>query len=108
VIELNASHLPYVLTFGAGAVVGLGSFAKLLDWLLAHRHDITMAALLGLIAGALRALWPYVTPDNSLRGPAEGEPIAPVVALCLAGFVAVMALIWWSRRAHRAEASAGA
>lgn len=108
VIEMNAAHLPYVLTFCAGAAFGLGSFAKLLDWLLEHRHDLTMAALLGLIAGALRALWPYVTPDQGLRGPTEGEPVLPVIGLTLAGFLFVIALIWWSRRAHRAEASASA
>jgi hypothetical protein len=38
----------------------------------------------------------------------EGEPVLPVIGLTLAGFLFVIGLIWWSRRAHRAEASASA
>jgi putative membrane protein len=98
VLSLNMAHAAYVLTFCAGAAFGLGSFAKLLDWLLHHRHDMTMAALLGLIAGALRALWPYLTPDKSMRLPNAGEPVLPVFALGMLGLVAVLGLIWWSHQ----------
>lgn len=89
---------PFVLTFVVGAAVGLGSFAKLLDWLLTHRHDATMAALLGLIAGALRSLWPYVGPHRTLQLPTADDPIGSVVGLCLMGFGAVLLLLWWERR----------
>lgn len=85
-----------LLTFAMGAAVGLGTFAKLLDVLLTHRHDATMAALVGLIAGALRALWPYVGPERALRGPGPDDPIVMVVVLALAGFGAVLALLYWS------------
>jgi putative membrane protein len=95
---VNALDGPYVLTFAAGAALGLGSFAKLLDWLLDHRHDATMAALVGLIAGALRALWPYTGPGRTLQLPAPSDPIASVVLLVAVGFGAVLALLWWSRR----------
>ena len=89
---------PFVLTFVAGAAVGLGSFAKLLDWLLTHRHDATMAALIGLIAGALRSLWPYVNAQHALRLPTAADPVGSVLGLCLAGFGAVLLLLWWERR----------
>jgi len=105
-LSLDASALPYVLTFGVGAVVGLGAFAKLLDWLLTHRHDATMAALVGLIAGALRSLWPYVTPDRVLQLPGPGDPIGSVVGLTLLGFAAVLGLLWWGQRSQPATASA--
>ncbi len=102
-VALNLSHAPYVLTFCLGAASGLGAFAKLLDWLLTHRHDATMAALLGLIAGALRALWPYVDAGRILRLPEPGEPVLSVALLSLAGFGAVLALIVGSRRSMRAK-----
>ena len=89
----------YVLTFALGAAAGLGAFAKLLDLLLKHRHDATMAALAGLIAGALRALWPYTGAARGLRGPEAGEPIVSVVLLAMAGFGAVMALLAWENAA---------
>lgn len=107
-LTLDAGAFPYVLTFCVGAAVGLGSFAKLLDWLLTHRHDATMAALVGLIAGALRALWPYVGPDRSLHLPGPGDPVGSVVLLTAFGFAIVLVLLWWGRRAEAAEpASAG-
>ena len=89
---------PFVLTFVVGAAVGLGSFAKLLDWLLAHRHDATMAALVGLIAGALRSLWPYMGPHRTLQLPTAGDPVGSVIGLCLVGFGAVLLLLWWEKR----------
>lgn len=105
-LSLDPSALPYVFTFGVGAVVGLGAFAKLLDWLLTHRHDATMAALVGLIAGALRSLWPYVTPDRVLQWPGPGDPVGSVVGLTLLGFAAVLGLLWCGRRPQPAAASA--
>jgi putative membrane protein len=97
----------YVLTFCAGAAVGLGAFATLLDALLTHRHDATMAALVGLIAGALRALWPYGGADRVLRGPEAGEPVLSVVLLALVGFGSVCLLLVWSTPdAEREESTA--
>jgi putative membrane protein len=95
---LRGFEMAYVLTFAAGAAAGLGTFAKLLDWLLEHRHDATMAALVGLIAGALRALWPYGGGARALRLPDAGEPVGSVVALGLAGLAAVLLLVWAGRR----------
>jgi len=93
---LNALDWGYVLTFCTGAAVGLGVFAKVLDWLLVHRHDATMAALVGLIAGALRALWPYGGAERVLRGPEAGEPVVSVILLAVVGFGGVLALLAWS------------
>lgn len=92
---LNTLQISYVATFVLGAAVGLGTFAKLLDWLLARRHDATMAALVGLIVGALRALWPYGGAERALRLPGPEEPVMPVIALTLAGLGTVLGLVWW-------------
>ncbi len=102
--SLEAAPVLYVLTFCVGAAVGLGSFAKLLDWLLAHRHDATMSALVGLIAGALRALWPYVEANRALHLPGPTDPIGSVVALTVAGFAFVLGLLWWGRQSAVVEA----
>jgi len=105
---LNSGDWAYVLVFILGAGVGLGAFAKLLDWLLTYRHDATMAALVGLIAGALRALWPYMGADRAVRLPDAADPVLSVVLLTIAGFAAVAGLLWWSRhRATTTTASTG-
>lgn len=45
--------------FGLGAVVGLALFSTALSWLLEHYHDILLAALIGLMFGSFRLLWPW-------------------------------------------------
>lgn len=58
-------HLDFVTLFlvAAGAATGLVSFVRLLRWLLGHYHDLTIAALTGLMLGSLRKVWPWKTAD---------------------------------------------
>lgn len=56
---LKSLNLPYVITFALGAAVGLGGFSKILTWLLTTHRATTMSALLGLMIGSLRSLWPF-------------------------------------------------
>lgn len=53
-------------TFALGCALGLALFSRLLRWLLARYRDITFAALLGLMLGSLRRLWPLqqATPET--------------------------------------------
>lgn len=102
---LNGLHWGYVLTFCGGAAVGLATFATLLDLLLMRRHDATMAALVGLIAGALRALWPYVGDGRALRLPTAEDPVGIVVGLAFVGFGAVLALLRWGDAAEAEQAT---
>jgi putative membrane protein len=90
--------LVYIVVFAAGAVVGLGTFAVILTRLLAQFHDRTMAVLLGLMVGSLRALWPWQTSDRNLLLPADDGPLWSVVALGVIGLVAVWALDRWALR----------
>lgn len=94
---VNARDMAYVATFIGGAVLGLGAFAKLLTYLLHRVYDATMAVLVGLMAGSLRALWPYLADDRSLLLPQAGDPIAVVVMLALGGAAFVLGLHAWSR-----------
>jgi putative membrane protein len=103
---LDAVHdrdLAYLAVFMAGAVVGLSVFAMLLRWLLAHVHDLTMAALVGLMIGSLRALWPFLEEDRGLRMPEDGDPVALAAALAIGGLVFVLALTRLSDGAEAPE-----
>ncbi len=108
---LRGLDLAYVAAFAGGAGIGLGLAAKGLSWLLDRHHDLTMTVLVGLLAGSLRALWPWVgavehahsdgtvelVPDPSvLLAPGPNWPLALVLAV--AGFAAVTALAWVGRR----------
>ena len=99
VYEATFEHLGnlewlYILAFGGGAVFGLGTFSKLLDWLLERYHDATMAALTGLMAGGLRALWPWQTEARALQLPGPADPLGSVLALGAVGFVFIAVLTW--------------
>ncbi|CAN5459577.1 DUF368 domain-containing protein [soil metagenome] len=95
---LSNLDIAYVLTFIAGAVVGLAAFSKILEWLLEHRHGATMAALTGLMIGSLRALWPWLGEDRSILGPPDGASLAVAVALAASAFAVVSVIAWIAAR----------
>jgi putative membrane protein len=83
----------YVGTFVLGAFVGLGLFSRALAWLLERHHDRVMAALVGLMIGALRALWPWQRADRGLELPFIDSSFFVAVGLGVAGFLAVTLLV---------------
>ncbi|MEX0757605.1 MAG: DUF368 domain-containing protein [Acidimicrobiia bacterium] len=86
--------LAYLAVFAVGMVIGLGTFSLVLGGLLARSHDVTMAALVGLMAGSLRALWPWQDDERGLLSPVD--PLVPVlfVALGAAVVVGIQAVAW--------------
>jgi putative membrane protein len=104
---LHDRDLAFIGVFMLGAAVGLGSFVKLLHWLLEHRRQGTMALLAGLMLGSLRALWPWQDEAGGLLAP-SGDVVVPVL-LALAGAGIVALAIWWeSRRTPRPAAPVAA
>jgi putative membrane protein len=91
---LSGRDIPYIAVFIAGAVVGLGLFSKVLEFCLRRYHDLTMAILVGLMLGSLRALWPWLDLDRRLHAPPGGGETAVVAALALLGFLGVTLLAW--------------
>ncbi|MEZ6058765.1 MAG: DUF368 domain-containing protein [Planctomycetaceae bacterium] len=66
--DLNLTVLSTVAVFALGCVTGLLSFSRILRWLLAHRHDMTMSVLCGFMIGSLYRLWPFqkdLTPETA-------------------------------------------
>lgn len=94
---LDARDLAFVATFLVGATLGLASFVRLLQWLLDHRRQATMAVLGGLMAGSLRALWPWQDDDRTLLAP-EGSVAGPLALAVVGAAVVVVALVLQARR----------
>lgn len=103
---LSSLDVTYVAVFVAGAAIGLGLFSKLLEWLLEHHHEWTMAALVGLMVGSLRALWPWLTPDRGILGPPDGGSLGLAAGLALLAAALVLLAAWFTR--HELSESAGA
>jgi putative membrane protein len=88
---LNERDLGYIATFGAGAVIGLVFFVKLLQWLLEHHHKVTLVVMTGLLAGSLRALWPWQDEDRTPLAPTT--EVASTTALAAAGFAVIVVIL---------------
>lgn len=105
---IHARELVVIAVFGAGCAIGLLSFSRVLQWLLTHKRNPTLAALCGLMVGSLRKIWPFevplevpVTVGNKVVQAAEktwpldpgyaGPIVAPLIAM-LAGFILVAVL----------------
>ena len=56
---VNQRDIVSLAILGLGAVVGIVTFAQVLSWLFKRYHDITVALLIGLMAGSLRKIWPW-------------------------------------------------
>ena len=52
-------NITIVAVVGAGAVLGLLSFSRVLKWLFAHYKNYTLAVLTGFILGSLNKIWPW-------------------------------------------------
>lgn len=96
--------------FGVGAIFGLAIFSSILNWVLENHEQTLMAALLGLMIGSMRVLWPWPkgvgvigdTAEESVKGtdlawPELGQ-LAGGVALAVAAAVATLLIV------HFAEA----
>ena len=81
---LQGLNTAVLLTFGVGAVVGLLSFVKVLDYILHHHRALTLSFLTGLMVGSLRV--PFV----SIVG--NGGASWPVFLWGIAGFLLVFIL----------------
>ena len=99
IAAVNDRDLAYLGVFAAGAIVGLSLFVTGLQWLLAHRRSLTLAAMTGLMVGSLRALWPWQDEDGALEAPAEH--VAAAAVLFVVGVAIVVALLALERSAKR-------
>ena len=104
---VSQRDLPPIIAVGCGAVVGLIAFSRVLSYLLAHHYRMTVALLVGFMAGSLWKIYPWrqcLESDMDRHGDVRclaDAPIAPdtasdafwiAIVLMLAGFLLVNAL----------------
>jgi putative membrane protein len=109
-MQMTGGDLITVAVFAAGCAIGIVSFSKLLRWLLSHFHAQTMAVLSGFMIGALRKIWPFQVPIETMGHDGRHaqyrsvlpESIDGHVILCMAVGLVAMAVVWLLGRAtHR-------
>ncbi len=63
-----------ILVFGAGCIVGLLGFSRVVAYLLKNYHNVTIAVLAGFMIGSLWKIWPWRVPV-SFRMNSEGHQV---------------------------------
>lgn len=91
-----------LLPLAAGAVCGILAFVRVLGWLLRRHRQITIALLIGFMAGSLRKIWPFkaVVPGQGGAPVLRELNVLPTVdgafwlalGLCVLGFLLVLGL----------------
>ena len=84
--------------FGVGAVIGLALFSQILHRALRDHYNSVMAALIGLMLGSLRVLWPWPRGVDSTALEAPDEAVAAAIGVAILAFVVVMAIDALGRR----------
>lgn len=56
---VNDRNFTVIAAIGAGAIVGLLTFSRILKWLFANFKNYTLAMLTGFIIGSLNKIWPW-------------------------------------------------
>ena len=62
-----------IVVFMLGAIMGLLSFSKVLKWMFAKYHDVTIAVLTGFLIGSLNKLWPWKINKELLYTHSDGK-----------------------------------
>ena len=87
---VNDRDFAAVGIFILGAIVGLAFFSQVLHVALRRWHDMVLAAMIGLMAGSFRILWPW--PDG-VQGAGLGAPegdLLMAVSAAVVGFGVVL------------------
>jgi len=87
-----------------GCAVGLGVFSTVLNRMLELHHDLVLAAMVGLVVGSLRVLWPWPagTETTDIAAP-EGQVLL-TVSVGVAAAIVVIAVDAAVRRGSRRSA----
>lgn len=91
---LNNRTFGDLITFAAGAFIGLILFSRLLDYMITHHKSMTMAFLFGLMLGALRVPIDKIGEHGNLGVISE---VGVILLAAIAGFVMVLVIEFKSK-----------
>jgi len=89
---VSTLNLPVLLVFAAGCGCGLLSFARVMNAAFRHFPTATTAALIGLMAGSLRMIWPWRDGMMPVLPPSVDGHMAIAAICCLGGVTLPLAI----------------
>lgn len=107
--SLSELRIGVILTFMAGALFGLLSFARVLSWMFKHARELTISVLTGFMIGSLNKVWPwkntleFYTDRHDVVKPLIQESVLPAnfegdpqlwfsIAMAVVGFLVIWIL----------------
>ncbi|HEX5792053.1 MAG TPA: DUF368 domain-containing protein, partial [Rheinheimera sp.] len=93
-LAVTELQLGVLSLFTLGCIIGILSFSRLLNWLLQHYHDASLALLIGIVIGAFYRIWPWQL-EQQLYSPWQyaaetGQADVPLALGCAAAGVVLM------------------
>ena len=80
---INNRDIKLLAIIGAGVIVGLLTFSRIIKWLFDHYKNTTLAVLTGFILGSLNKIWPWKetltwrTNSHGIKVPLNEQSISP-------------------------------
>ncbi len=102
---VNDRDILTVLVFVLGCVTGLALFSTLLNWLLENYRNWVIAAMVGLMIGSMRVLWPWPRGTFTTSLGAPSDPVVLPIVLGVAGAIVVVVVERVSNRVGEPDAS---
>jgi putative membrane protein len=108
--DFLGSHLLYLGCFVFGALAGIAVFSRVLTWLFKTHRDLTLCAIIGILIGCLRGVWPYRITDvagiqsnvfPSFETPHLWQSL--IAMICALGIVIFTVVVQKESEAHSAD-----
>lgn len=122
--ETRTRMLKVLSIFTLGSLVGLVSFSHILNYILKHYKNITLATIIGFIVGSLGVVWPWKSTkfqtnvDGSFKLDSTGEKMVEsyqrfipdlnqetflAVGYIVIGIVIVLGLEWYGKKTRQIQ-----
>jgi putative membrane protein len=106
--QFNCDEILMLLYLVIGCAAGLGAFVHLLNYLIKNYYNLTVAALIGFMVGAIPRIWPWqqeniLTNRISYEIPALDAAFAGAVACSAAGLLLVLIIEFFARKRNQEQ-----
>ncbi|PHR74079.1 MAG: DUF368 domain-containing protein [Lutibacter sp.] len=106
---VHSRDFKLIAIIGAGAIVGLLTFSRVIKWFFNHYKNMTLAVLTGFVLGSLNKIWPWKetltwrTNSHGIKVPLNEQSISPfsfdgenqlifAIILAILGFLMILIL----------------
>ncbi|MBO4350019.1 MAG: DUF368 domain-containing protein [Proteobacteria bacterium] len=100
-------HLLYIGCFIVGAVAGVAIFSRVFTWLIKHYRNMTLAAIIGILLGCSRAIWPFKEASETgllinVLPSGDTPQLAATIVAVLCGF-GIVALTLFAQKRRKSQ-----